>query len=307
MRDLTRQLRYIVAAAREGSISAAAEAEAISPSSILLAIDKFESSYKTQLFVRLKSKGLRLTADGHAMIRKINGLISEFETLEQDLLRCSSNLDGNLRVGMFSTFSSMFGPRILTALSSTYPDLTVRVLAGSSTEMRNELRNGHVDVALTYDPYVEDGLELKPLLKAPAYLAVGESDPLALKNYVSIQDIAHRPVIAMNHADVVRYTTSVLKDHGLGSCALYKTLPFETIRSAAALGIGVGFLHLRPLIDVTYSGKRVVCKPIVDASAAPSLSIVTRSGERLSKRASVFVDYCEKFFRSEEAKAYSVS
>ena len=306
MRELTRQFRYIVAAAREGSISAAAEAELISPSSILLAIDKFESSYNTRLFVRLKSKGLRLTADGHAMISKISGFINEFESLEQDLRSVSSNLGGNLTVGMFSTFSSMFSPRILAALSSSHPDLTVRVLEGSSRQMRDELRNGRVDVALTYDHYIGDGLEVMPLLEAPAYLALAESDPLAREDHVSIDAIAHRPVIVMNHTNVVRYTTAVLESGGLGSCALYKALPFETIRSAASLGVGVGFLHLRPPTDVTYSGMPVVCKRIVDISATPSLSVITRSGERLSRRAQVFANQCEKFFRSEEARAYSL-
>lgn len=307
MHDIARQLRYIAAAAREGSISAAAETESISPSSILLAIDKFEARYKTQLFVRLKSKGLRLTADGRAMINRINNFIIEFGALERDLERASAQLDGDLRVGMLSTASAIFGPLILKALSSSHPDLTIHITEGSSVDVREQLRTGCVDVALAYDVYVEDGIDVTPLLEAPPYLALAASDPLACEDRVSIQAIAGRPVIVVNKPDMMRYSTSFFERHAVRPSGLYETLSFEAARSAAALGLGLGFLHLRPLVDMTYSGEPIVCRPIAETSVPPTLSILTRSGSRLSRRAQVFVDHCAEFFLSEDAKAYAVS
>ena len=82
MNALTRQFRYILAAAREGSITAAAEAESISASSVLSAIEKFESQYQTQIFVRRRSKGLRVTVTGERVIAQIRHLLDEIDAFD---------------------------------------------------------------------------------------------------------------------------------------------------------------------------------------------------------------------------------
>ena len=307
MHELTRQLRYVLAAAREGSISAAAEAESISTSSILLAIDKLETRYKKQIFVRLKSKGLRLTADGRAMIKTISRFINEFEQLEEDLLGSEASISGDLRVGIRTTLSVVFGPQIRHELSCSHPGLSIRMFEGCTQQVRDDLRNGRVDIALSYDSYTDNGIDVVPLLSTSPYLVLSEADPLACENRVSVEALADRPLFIVDTPESVGHTMRSLALQGIYPESLQRTAQYEGVRSAAALGLGVGILHVRPAIDLTYSGKPVTCRPILEELEAPNLCLMKRSGERLSKKAQAFEDYCTLFFRSDEAKAHSVA
>ena len=59
-----KQLRYVEAAGRLGSIAAAAQELAISQSSITAAIDALETSLDYDIFLRTPARGIRSTPAG---------------------------------------------------------------------------------------------------------------------------------------------------------------------------------------------------------------------------------------------------
>ncbi|MGH6778327.1 MAG: helix-turn-helix domain-containing protein, partial [Bradyrhizobium sp.] len=59
-----KQLRYIEAAARTGSIANAANELNISQSAVTAAIDKFEEALGYELFLRVPAKGIKTTPSG---------------------------------------------------------------------------------------------------------------------------------------------------------------------------------------------------------------------------------------------------
>ena len=306
MQDLIRQLKYIQSAAREGSISGAAEAESISPSSILLAIDKFESRFQTQLFVRLKSKGLRLTEDGQSVIDRINSFIDEVHGFEDDLARDQTSVEGELNIGMFSAVSSHIAPMILSSLSANYPSLGFQLREGNQLQVQHDLRNGLVDVALMYDKFLEDDVTATRILEVRPHAVLAETDPLALNDRVSVMDLATKPLILLNTPDGMQYVMGVFSQFGVQPKVLYRTASYEMIRSSAAFGLGVGILVLKPLIDMTYSGRRVAHRPLAEDVEPVSLAVVTRRDERPSRRTQIFIEHCQDFCRSDLARGFSV-
>ncbi|MEO0999347.1 MAG: LysR substrate-binding domain-containing protein [Pseudomonadota bacterium] len=304
MHPMTRQFRYILAAAREGSVTAAAEAESISASSILSAIEKFESYYKTTIFVRRRSKGLTTTITGRRILARMRQVLDDIEAFETDLKQATPKIAGELRLGVFATMAAHVMPHILKSLHGEHPDLRVIHFEGSLREVEADLRSGKVDVALTYDAFIPDDLEVLKILDAPPHALLSEDDPLATDTVVSIDDLAKRPLILLDSPDSAQYILSLFTRSGHRPIVHHRTTSYELIRSSVALGLGASVLNIRPLVDTTYSGKSVVCRPLSmkSDSLASRVAVVTRKGDVLGARVRAFIEHCRRFSTSATAR-----
>lgn len=310
MNAFTRQLRYILAAAREGSISAAAETESISPSSILSAIDKFEAQYQTQIFVRKKSKGLRITASGQRTLTRMRRFLDELETFESDLKRTNPVIQGELRVGVFVTMTAHVMPHILRSLHQEHPKLSIHHHEGSLRQVEADLRAGLVDVALTYDAFIPDDLDVLPLLEAPPHAVLPATDPLASHDSISMQELAELPLILLDSPDSAQYILALFIRAGCRPFVLHRTTSYELIRSSVAFGLGASVMNIRPIADVSYCGLNVVCRPLkleAEQHLISRVAVVTRRDDILSQRAQAFIAHCQKFARSDTAQKLLVT
>jgi len=79
MRPTLAQLRYVVAVARYGSVTAAAAALNVSQPSISVAIDNVEDALGQKLFVRQRGSGVALTSFGRKAVAKARQVLGEAE------------------------------------------------------------------------------------------------------------------------------------------------------------------------------------------------------------------------------------
>lgn len=301
---MARQLRYVLAAAREGSISGAAEAESISASSILAAIDKIESHYHTQIFVRKRSKGLQITATGQRALTRMRRFLDELEAFESDLKRTSPDIGGELRVGVFVTMSAHIMPHILRSLYKEHPNLSIHHHEGSLRQVEADLRAGVVDIALTYDAFIPDDLDVVPLLDAPPFALLPADDALARLDTVSIKELSDRPLILLDTPDSAQYVLALFVRSGCRPFVLHRTTSYELIRSSVAFGLGVSIMNIRPIVDLAYCGLGVVCRPLTltREHLRSRVSVVTRRDDILGQKAKMFIAHCQKFAASETAQ-----
>lgn len=303
MKITIRQLGFVVAAAREGSISGAARALNISTSSVLSAIDKFEQEFGTQLFVRQRSKGLVTTTAGERAIARTIRLLDETEAYEHELSAGGdTDLVGQLRVGAFTSISPNIAPQVIRELQLTHPDLIVHLLEGDLIEIQESLRNGTVDVLLTYDAGLHDEFDFEVMIHAPPHVVLSESDPLADNDEVSLADLSMRTLLLLNLPQSRNYVLSLFDRHSAKPGPIQKLESFEMVRSAAAAGLGAAILNIRPPQDITYSGYKVVCRPLAEEQTNPNIVLATRQGRRISRRAQAFSESCRSFFMTEKAR-----
>lgn len=293
---MSRQFRYIIAAAREGSIVAAAEAESISASSILSAIEKFESHYQTQIFVRRRSKGLSITVTGERVLARIRQLLDDIEAFDRSLTQSSPTASGELRVGLFSTMAAHVMPYILKTLDEEHPDMRVNHFEGSLREVEASLRSGNVDIALTYDAFLPSDFEVTPLFDAPPHALLSAKDPLARNEYVTIQQMSERPLLLLNSPDSAQYMLSLFTRSGFRPHVKHRSSSYELIRASVALGVGVSIFNIRPITDMAYSGEKIACRPlnVLSQNVASRVAVVTRKGDILGARATAFMTHCKK-------------
>lgn len=306
MKISLKQLGYIIAASRHGSISAAADQLNISTSSILAAIDAFEKEFGIQVFVRQRSKGLTTTASGERAIARTIQLLDETNVYAEEMRGSDSRLRGELRVGAFTSISPSIAPQVIRDLRAAHPDLTVHLTEGDIVSIQHSLRDGTVDLLLTYDAGLWSEFSSETLASAPPFAVLAKTDPLAQKPVVSLHDLIDHPLLLLNLPQSRNYVLSLFERAGVTPGPIQKLESFEMTRSAAAAGLGVAILNIRPPSDVTYSGLSVACRPIVEVGESPNIVFATRSGVGMSRRSEAFSQCCRQFFGTPAAQALFV-
>lgn len=199
-----RQLRYFLAVAEEGHITAAAERLGIQQPPLSRLIKSLEQQLDTQLFVR-KPRGVVLTEAGRALR---DGAMSVLANLDETLDRTRSTARGErgrLCIGLTTT--SAFNPftaRAIRSFREAYPLVQVTCEEHMSAHLIERLRAGQLDAAFLWSPPME-GIIVNSLIEDPLIVALPESHALARrtspKHPVAIGDLAQETFIIYGRRD----------------------------------------------------------------------------------------------------------
>ncbi|GAA3112992.1 LysR family transcriptional regulator [Streptosporangium carneum] len=142
-----RQLRTFEAVVRHGTVTEAANALDLAPSTVSEQIRLLEASLGVALFDRT-SKGMRLTGAGERMRGWARRLLDQ---AEQARLEVAGRLRV-LRLGALETIVATRVPRILARLAERRPDVGVEVLAATSRdELLADVIAGRLEAVLLLD------------------------------------------------------------------------------------------------------------------------------------------------------------
>lgn len=170
-----RQLRYFDALARHGHFGRAAAACAISQPALSQQIRELEDILDTPLVER-GNRQIRLTATGEALVGRARDILQAVEELA-NLARASSGpLSGRLRIGVIPTVAPYLLPRVIGLLGARYPGLDLRPREAVTQRLVDDLREGHLDMAIVALPVSEPWLEETPLFGEEFVLVRPASD-----------------------------------------------------------------------------------------------------------------------------------
>lgn len=141
-------LRFFLAVARTGSISAAAEKLAVNQSTVSRRISGLEAEMNVRLFERLTT-GYRLTAEGEEMLRRAMRIENEAVAIEHEVMGKNVELKGSLRVTASLTVASFVLMPILKEFNAAHPNIELRL--DLSDNLYN-LTQREADVALRVTP-----------------------------------------------------------------------------------------------------------------------------------------------------------
>lgn len=88
------QLRYFAVVAELENMTAAAERLLVTQSTLSTAMPQLEASLSTQLFVRLRTRGLRLTPSGRQLAQDIKVLLEHADSLYESARGLAASLVG---------------------------------------------------------------------------------------------------------------------------------------------------------------------------------------------------------------------
>jgi DNA-binding transcriptional LysR family regulator len=170
------ELRLIVAVARTGSFTAAAEATGMTQSAVSHAVRGVERKVGAVLFERGRS-GARATPAGERAVVRARQVLRQLELLGVEARGAEDgSVTGTLRVAAFRSAAAVLLPPAVKGLVARYPGIAPRVLVvpelGAGTV--GEVEEGRADLAIATlddDAAAPSGMVVGELLREPYVLA----------------------------------------------------------------------------------------------------------------------------------------
>ncbi|SDT71264.1 LysR family transcriptional regulator [Jiangella sp. DSM 45060] len=176
MLDLTR-LRVLVAVAREGSVTAAADALHYAQPSVSHHLARLEAEVGLPLTQRA-GRGVRLTEAGELLARRAEEILGQVEAAETELSAHAGLRTGRVRLAAFPSALATLVPTAAARFAAAHPDVELALTEAEPPAALTALRTGAVDVAVVFahGPLEERGVTVEPLLTEPLYLVTPADD-----------------------------------------------------------------------------------------------------------------------------------
>ncbi len=294
-----RQLEYLVAVGRFGSISLAADHLAVSPPSISNAIAQMEAEFGLPMFVRKHAQGMALTQSGRALMGQAARVLdaarglSNLADLHKDTVR------GELNVGCLLTFAQIIVPRLRKAFTQTYPDVVFRQFQNHQMGLIDSLRDASIDLALTYDLAIPTDLEFVELATLPPFAILSEDHPLAARASLSVEDLAPNPMILLDLPLSSAYFLSFFERAGVVPRIVERTQDMAVLHSLVGNDFGYSVINIKPLTNMSPDGKKLCFVPLTGPVKPMRMGLLYARGAESSLTVKAFVELCTKLLNED--------
>lgn len=257
-------MRFVLAAAEQGTIVRAAARAGVSQATIGAAINHLEEVFRVRIFVRLPGRGLKLTASGEELIQRIRKLITDIDKFESFAAQMSRHLSGPISVACFFPAASYVMPRLIERLSRKYPAISIELYEGDVYEVLQKLLDGNADIGLTYNLVSHDRMTFEPVLAVPLFVVVPRKSHLANQQSISLFDLATEPFIMLDLPGSRDWFLQVFRHLGLTPNVRFRTRSTDMVRSLVANGQGYSLLGFKSFAERSHDGETLNYIPIRD-------------------------------------------
>ena len=187
-----RLLQSFLAIAREGSITRAADILHISQPALSRQLVALETELGCVLFRRGK-KSMELTDEGLLLQRRAGEIVSLVELTEEELVGCSTELDGHISVGAGELAATSLLADIIAAFAGEHPLVTFTLFTGVADQVTERIDRGLLDFGLLLEPVDVARYEFAPVPVPERWVAaMAADDVLAQHATVSPADLEGR-------------------------------------------------------------------------------------------------------------------
>ncbi|RYX94338.1 MAG: LysR family transcriptional regulator [Comamonadaceae bacterium] len=187
-----RALRYFVAIADAGSLTAASASIAIAQPALTRQLRELEADLGVQLLHRMP-RGVRLTQAGVTLYESAQRMLAEAARVKQQLARHQDPKDVTVVLGASPTLARVLMPNLFESCQRSASGITLRAREAFTPTLLDWLERGMVDMAIVTNPEPGRSLTLHPLLGEPFALISHTS--LRIGPIVSIGQLVRIPLL----------------------------------------------------------------------------------------------------------------
>lgn len=292
LRFTLRQLEYLVAVGETGSVALAADRVKVSPPSVSAAIGQLEREFGLHLFVRRHAQGLAPTQAGRQFLAHARHVLAEAGRLSQLAADLSGTVRGTLRVGSLLTFAELIVPQLRRRFEARYPDVRVSQAELNQQQILDAIRDGALDLALTYDLDIPPDLDFAPLVSLPPYAMLPVGHPLANQATVTVGALADHPMVLLDLPLSADYFLSVFRSAGVSPLIAERTRDMAVLRSLVGNGFGYAIANIRPVNDLSPDGQKLAFVPLAGPVRPMVMGLVTAKRAAGVLSIAAFIDFC---------------
>jgi len=286
-----RQLAYLVAAADEGTLAAAAARLHVTPSAISDALNELERTLGEKLCVRRRALGVTLTGAGAQVVTRARALLSDAHELALSLRAADGELVGPLTIGCYPTLAPTILPPLLHDFGEAHPRVDLQIFEATHDELEARIDAGDVDVAFVYDALIPGNPHRQRLFDLPAHVLLAADDPLADAASVRLEELTDRDLILLDAPPSSQHTLSLFAARGLTPHIRHRTASYEAVRTLVGRGLGYGVLVQRPASPASYEGYPVVMKEISPPVPPVGIEVIWPAATPPTERVRALIDF----------------
>lgn len=193
MREQKDRYEIFLKVCETGSFSKAAEALSYTQSGISQMMAALGEELDVQLFARV-NRGVTLTDSGRRLLPYVQELANQKARLRQAAFNINHNVEGKLKIGSFSSVTTLYMPKLVQFFQENYPKVKVEILDGNYDEIRNWIVRGQVDCGFLSN-IVADDLVFYPIKDDPLCAVIPKNHPLTKREYITLSDLFQYPLI----------------------------------------------------------------------------------------------------------------
>lgn len=211
------KLMVFEAAAREGSLSAAAESLFMSQSSVSQHIRELERGLGVELFKRGRG-GVTLTPKGEQLLVMAEKLLRDAIEIERKIMDVAHVSTGRLRLGATPGVSAYLIPGWLRTFRETYSHVEVALHTGTTDNVVQGVSHRAFDLGITEgDPSAAvDHITYEKLTGYEQYIVVGQHHPWWGREQVTLEELEQHSIITRQPGSQSRiWLENLLEQHGV--------------------------------------------------------------------------------------------
>jgi LysR family nitrogen assimilation transcriptional regulator len=196
-----RALRYFVAIADAGSLTAAAAAISIAQPALTRQLRELEADLGVQLLLR-NPRGVLLTPAGVTLYESAQRMLAEATRVRQQLARPQDSSITTVVLGSSPTLARVLLPSLFESCQRSLARVQLRAREAFTPALLDWLERGIVDMAIVTNPEAGRSLALHPLLGEPFALISHRS--LQFGPVISVTQLARIPLLMTSlHRNIV--------------------------------------------------------------------------------------------------------
>ena len=288
-----RHLKYVATVAKCGSLINAAQELMVSESAVSAAIKACEVELGYSIFIRRPAKPLALTRTGAEFVRSAQNFVDHAEAFYEKSVGYGTQLKGTVHLGCFSAFSSLLLPPVLRYCQANLPNLTLQISEYDLPETLARLRNGDVEIAITYDLHYDSDITFEPLFSVTPHIGLSAVHHLAEKGALWLTEIAEEPLILIDYPVTKQHILKLFVDRGITPRVLYYPKSIDTLHAFVAHNLGYSIFFMQPNYP-GYGGATLNRLAIKDDVASHNVVIAFSKNVQLGAKVGAIAGACSK-------------
>jgi DNA-binding transcriptional LysR family regulator len=288
-----RQIRYFVAVAEIGKISAAASMVSISPSAVTEAIGELTAISGMKLFER-HPRGLTLTYEGHRLLAHCRDILSAVESAGYAMTRPINDISGSIQLAVTITIMGYFLAPLLARFHQRFPAIEVSIQEAKRSDIEAGLVSGKYELGLMLVSNLSQHANVAShtLVRSMRRLWLPPKHPLLDAEIITLADVARQPYIQLLIDDAESSTHSYWSAHKLEPNIFVRTESVEAVRGLIASRNGVTILSDMMYRPWSLEGDRIEVREVVANIPTMNAGIAWPRAKALSLAAETFVEFC---------------
>jgi LysR family hydrogen peroxide-inducible transcriptional activator len=274
------QLRYLVSLSETRHFGRAAQACAVTQSTLSAGLLALERQLDTNILDRAAGRHVVFTPLGLDLVARARDALTALESLTEAASAAREPMTGPLRLGVIPTIGPFLLPRLMPALRSAFPKLQLYLREDTTARLVERLSAHRLDLLLLALPCDCGGADVAPIARDAFLVALPPGHRLAGEAEIPAAALAAEHLLLLEDGHCLR-------DQALSVCGLlggdrgaeedgFAATSLHTLVQMVAGGLGVTLLPRLAVAAGIAGGTGLVLRPMAGAGGWRTLGLAWR-------------------------------